>query len=300
MHIEPYDHSHLSQLATLINAHFGVVIPSWSLPEDYIEKHLYRNPGEYVIDPWVIERRTLCVIKEKRVVAAAHLLRYGTGEDISEHYQNIGDIAWLLAWPDEEVAAMQLLQACHTQMREWGVSQTIIWDSLLPFPTCSGLPPQWPHITGLFEQAGYAPLPDTEEAIYGGRLDAIPLPGDAPVEGLDVRRIMRETSVAFVAYDGDQEIGHCYCDVDLSEGNARPALRNWAELAGMYVDEEWRNLGIGTWLVQHAVEWMRLGGCDRVVLSVLPDDEERGAGRFYQRFGWQPFTRVCRSWRMKA
>jgi|GEM_PF-2752234 len=103
--------------------------------------------------------------------------------------------------------------------------------------------------------------------------------------------MMAEESVAFIAYAGDQEIGRCVCKVDLSEGGARPALRMWCQLAHMVVDEEWHSRGIGTWLVQHAAEWMRLAGCDRIVLSVLPDDEERGAGRFYQRFGWQPFTR---------
>jgi GNAT superfamily N-acetyltransferase len=300
MHIEPYQPAHLSQLTALVNAHFGVVIPGWSLPSDYIEKHLDRNPGEYVIDPWVIERKTLCALYRGRVAAAAHLLRYGTGEEIGENYQNVGDIAWLVAWPDTRDEAAALLHACHDQMQAWGVRETIVWDSVLPFPTCSGIPPQWPHITGLFEQAGYAPDPDTGEAIYGGRIETIPLPGEAPVAGVELRRIMREVSVGFVAYAGDEEIGHCYCDVDLSEGNARPALRNWAELGGMFVKEEWRSRGIGTWLVQHAAEWMRMASCDRIVLSVLPDDEERGAGRFYQRFGWQPFTRIHRSWRMRS
>ena len=300
MHIEVYHPVHLPQLTSLINAHFGAVIPGWSLPSEFIEKHLHHNLSQYVIDPWVIERKTLCVLHRGRLVGAAHLLRYGTGEEVGESYQNVGDIGWLLAWPDNKDDAVVLLHACHDQMQARGVRETFVWNSVLPFPTCSGLPPQWPHIMTLFQEAGYAPDPDTGEAIYGGRIDSIPLPGDAPVEGVEVRRMVREISVAFVAFAGDQEIGHCYCDVDLSHGNACPALRTWSELGGMHVDEEWRSRGIGTWLVCHAAEWMRLAGCDRIVLSVVPDDEERGAGRFYERFGWQPFTRVHTGWRLRG
>ena len=298
MHIEPYHSDQLTQLTYLINAHMGAVMPGWSLPAAYVEDRLYRNPGEYVIGPWVIERKTLCAIEKGRLVAAAHLLRYGTGAEVAEHYQNIGDIGWLLAWPQNDEAARVLLQACYDQMKGWNVSQIIVWDSTLP--VCSGIPPQWPHLVALFKEAGYEPDPDSAEAIYGGRIDAIPLPGNAPIEGADVRRMMRDVSVGFVAYVGNEEIGHCYCDVDLSEGTARPAYRNWAELGDMFVEEEWRSRGIGTWLVQHAVEWIRLAGCDRMKLSVIPEDEDRGAGHFYQRFGWQPFTRIHRSWRLKA
>ena len=138
MHIEPYHADHLYQLSYLINAHFSAVIPGWSLPDTYIEKHLYRNPGQYVIDPWVIERKTLCVLHKQRLVAAAHLLRYGTGEAVAEHYQNSGDIAWLLAWPENKEAAEVLLQACHDQMRDWSVSEITVWDSTLPFPPVPG------------------------------------------------------------------------------------------------------------------------------------------------------------------
>lgn len=298
MHIEPYHPDHLLQLTYLINAHAGVVIPGWSLTEEYIEKRLYRNPGEYVVDPWAIERQTLVVMQHQRVVAAAHLVRYGTGDEVSEYYHNAGDIVWLLFWPNHDEAAQSLLQACHEQMRAWAVSNTMIWNGSV-IPTCPGIPPEWPHIIALFTRAGYAPVPDSGEAIYGGWIRDIPLPGDAPV-GVEVRRMMRGVGVAFVAFADDQEIGACLCDANMTDGNTRPALRGWAQLDSLNVEEEWRSRGIGTWLVRHAVEWMRMGGCDRIVFSVIPEDEERGAGRFYQRFGWQPFTRVHREWRLQG
>jgi len=146
MHIEPYQSDHLTQLSHLINAHFSAVIPGWSLPGEYIETHLARNPGQYVIDPWVIERKTLCVLDRQRVVAAAHLLRYGTGENVGEHFQNSGDIAWLLVWPQSKAAADALLQACHDQMCAWDVREIKVWDSTLPCPMCAGIPHVWPHL----------------------------------------------------------------------------------------------------------------------------------------------------------
>ncbi len=58
-----------------------------------------------------------------------------------------------------------------------------------------------------------------------------------------------------------------------------------------------RNKGIGFWLVSHAVAWLRLAGCDRVVMSVAREDERAGAGRFYERFGWRPLARQRHWWR---
>jgi hypothetical protein len=59
---------------TLINAHLSALVPGWALPESYIASKLQRDPGEYVVDPWVIGRTTLCAIERQGVVAATHLL----------------------------------------------------------------------------------------------------------------------------------------------------------------------------------------------------------------------------------
>ena len=58
--------------------------------------------------------------------------------------------------------------------------------------------------------------------------------------------------------------------------------------------------GVGTWLVKHAVEWLRLGHCDRVVMSVAQEDEDAGAGRFYRRFGWDVLIRQKKGWKRAA
>lgn len=45
----------------------------------------------------MIERTTLCGILRQRVVAAAHLLRYGAGPEVGAYYQSAGEIGWFVA-----------------------------------------------------------------------------------------------------------------------------------------------------------------------------------------------------------
>lgn len=76
-----------------------------------------------------------------------------------------------------------------------------------------------------------------------------------------------------------------------------PALSGWAELSEMGTREAMRNQGVGSWVLRHAVEWLRLARCDRIVMTVAREDEEAGAGRFYRRFGWMPLVRQRRGWK---
>ncbi|HEV7129639.1 MAG TPA: hypothetical protein VGN32_19555, partial [Ktedonobacterales bacterium] len=78
--VVPFDPTHpvhLPQLGELINAHLGLLVPGWALTGDCIASHLQRHPGQAITDPWVSERTTLCALEGPRLVAAAHLLRYG-------------------------------------------------------------------------------------------------------------------------------------------------------------------------------------------------------------------------------
>src|SRR5262245_51907976 len=124
IHIERFQPAHLPQLAGLINAHLGTLAPGWAMPADYIERHLRRNPGEYVIDPWVVARTTLCAIERQRVVAAAHLLRYGSGPEVHPSHHSVGDVAWFLAWPSASAAAAAVLAAAHDQLAD---RKSVVW-----------------------------------------------------------------------------------------------------------------------------------------------------------------------------
>ncbi len=91
-----------------------------------------------------------------------------------------------------------------------------------------------------------------------------------------------------------QEVGRCEIALDLTEGGALPALRPWAWLTELQVNEPWRNQGIGAWLVRHTVAWARLGGRSRMVVAAMADNA--GALRFYRRFGWDLLVHEQKGW----
>jgi GNAT superfamily N-acetyltransferase len=293
--IELYQPEHLHQLQALVNTHLGALVPGWALPAAYLAGRLRRNPGEYIVDPWVIERATLCAIERRRVVAAAHLLRYGSGAEVGPGHRNIGEIGWLVGWPDAAEAIAATLAAAHRQFERWGVAGGWALEGL-PISPLAGLPDAWPHIAAALAAAGYRPgEPARQECIYGGLLRQATPPGP-PLKGIALQRTAGGFGTRLAASLGDQVIGGCECIADLSEGGALPALRGWGELTELEVRPAWRGRGVGGWLAQHAVAWLRLGGCDRVVLAVAAADEAAGAGRFYQRLGWEPITRLQRGW----
>jgi len=296
--IELFQPAHLPQMQALVNAHLSTLAPGWALPEQYIASRLQRDPGEFIVDLWVTARVTLCAIERQRVVAAAHLLRYGSGVEVNGAYRNAGEIAWFLAWPDASQAATALLEAANRQFGRWEISTAWAWQGALPASVFAGVPDVWPHIAAALATAGYRPDRDAarEEAVYGGRLDQIPPPADPPIAGMTIRRSTGLFGTRFTAAIDGQDAGYCDCVSDLTEGGALPALHGWAELAELEVRESWRNRGIGAWLVQQAAAWLRLGGCDRIILAVAAEDEAAGAGRFYERHGWRALVRLQRGW----
>lgn len=301
-YIEHYRPEHLPQVQALVNVHMGALVPGWALPEAAIASRLERNPGEYVVDPWVTARATLCAIERQRVVAAAHLLRYGGGAEVGANHRNVGELAWLVAWPEASDATAVVLAAAHEQLARWGVAEGWALETCLPEGPFAGVPDTWPHIMAALTAAGYRPGPQAarEEALYAGQLDQIPSPGAPPIEGLSIRRSTGRFGARFTASIGEQALGDCDCIADLTDGGGLPALRGWGELSELEVREPWRDRGIGAWLAGHAAAWLRLGGCSRIVLSVAAEDEAAGAGRFYQRLGWSPLVRFQRGWVMSS
>ncbi len=289
--IEPLDRSHLPQVLALANSHLGTVIPGWSLTPEYFWEHLKRNPQEYIVDPWVVERKSMVGIVNDRVCAAAHLLRY----DEDTPYKGMGVVDWILFWPAKREAGLALLNECRLQMNAWQVADHQI-SGPLPVPVCGGIPDTWPHIGGLIKEFGYSGNEEVDESVYGGTLNGISAPGEPPVSGATIQREVGDSTTRFVARLDGRDIACCECISDLTAGGQLPALAGWAELAEMETSESMRNQGVGSWMVRHAVEWLRLAKCDRIVMSVARENEKVGAGRFYKRFGWVPFVRQ-RHWR---
>ena len=289
--IAPLDRSHLPQVLALVNSHLSTAIPGWSLTADYFWERLKSEPQEYITDPWVVERKSIVGIVRDRVCAAAHLRRYGD----DTRWKGVGEIAWILFWPGEREAGAAVMTECRRQMNAWQVVDEQI-SGPLPVPVCVGIPDVWPHISGLVEQFGYSANEDIDESVYGGTLNEISALGESPVSDVTIHRDAGKFGTRFVARLDGHDIAHCECIADLTEGGQLPALAGWAELSELETSEAMRNQGVGSWVVQHAVEWLRLARCERIVLSVARDDEKAGAGRFYKRFGWMPLVRQ-KHWR---
>ena len=143
--VRPFRRADREQLTALVNAHIQVVVPGLAVSVNTVMSQLERDPGEFIVDPWVAERVTLVAEQRRRVVAAAHLLRYGAGEEVGKAYRDSAEISWLLFWPeasywpDSAAAAGALMDACLDRLRAWGTGR---WeaDGRCPLPACTVCP----------------------------------------------------------------------------------------------------------------------------------------------------------------
>ena len=299
MRVQPFERTNLPQLQRLVNLHLAAVVPGWALSEVAVARELEQNDAQPITDPWVRDRNTLCAVEGSRVLAAAHLLRYGDDPEVGPAYRNVGEISWLLAQPDRVDAATSVLAAAEEHLARWHVSHIHGWGSGLPAGPLWGVPDVWPHVAAALESAGYHPSGHSE-ALYGGwLLDVVPQT-KPPVTGLTIHRRVTAYETRLAAVLDDSEVGFCDLQPFLTGAGLSPALQGWGWLADFRVREVCRNQGIGRWLLQHAVQWLRLAGCDRIVLAVADENEAEGAGRFYHRFGWDVLVRATHGWRKES
>jgi GNAT superfamily N-acetyltransferase len=298
--VVPLAPDHLDQLTGLLNAHLDAVVPGFALPAAYLAERLTRDPGEAIVDPWVVRRRTLVGVERDRVVAAAHLLRYGATPEVGPAFRNVGEVAWLVAWPSSCEAADAVLAAGLRQLADRGAEPPWLCTGSMFVPTVSGIPDTWPHIAAILRGAGYAPEPEREELLYGGRIDHLEPPPAPPIEGLVLARRMCDFAPRFAAELAGEPIGLFDVGSDVTAGGVLPALAGWADPWNLWVDERYRSQGVGSWLVRSTVPYLRLGGCDRMLVTVAVDDERAGAGRFYERLGLVRLARLDRAWRTEG
>jgi GNAT superfamily N-acetyltransferase len=292
--VEPHRRAHLDQLQQLVNCHLGGVVPGWRLPSGVIAGSL--DPATTgAPDPWVTGRCTLCALDGDRLLGAAHVLRYGTDEDVGEPYRGAAELAWLLFWPEAEAAAHALVGSARALADEWRASRLHACDTSLPVPVVSGVPESWPHVSAALTRAGFSAQPAVEEVLYGGRL---PDAGRAqpPVAGLEVRAVTDRPGNRFRAELDGEEVACLEWSPDLSFGGTLPALSGWAELCELRVRARWRGRGVGCWLVRRTVPFLRLVGVSRVLAALTVREEAEGAGRLCRRLGWEPIVRLEQGW----
>jgi GNAT superfamily N-acetyltransferase len=294
--VRAFEEEDIQGLAVLINLHVSLLVPTWGLPSSFIRSHLELNPEQPVIDPWVFERATLCAFEGEKLVAAAHLLRYGTDDKVIERYFNSGDVAWFFFYPEAGEAAKELLNACHEQMRKWGVHKVRAWDSGLPLPASTGIYDAWPHLLSLFEGSNYWAKPEMREAVFVGKLD-IP---DTPLHKLPRGISMGQNggNVTVVQIGKTHRIAALRIKADLSMKKGAPLLSNWAQLESIAVEDQWRRQGIATWMMRTAVNYLKKQGCHHIILAVPYEDEMAGAGEFYRSLGWGMVARCYDGWEL--
>ena len=118
--IRVFARPHRDQLTELVNAHIAAVVPGWALPVSALLAQFEREPAQYVVNPWVLDRTTLVAVERDRIVAGAHLKRYGTDDRGMPDYHDASEIAWLVAWPRKLEAAHALARGVHRPARRLG------------------------------------------------------------------------------------------------------------------------------------------------------------------------------------
>jgi ribosomal protein S18 acetylase RimI-like enzyme len=296
--VRPFRRADREQLTSLVNAHIQAVVPGVSVSVNTVLSQLERDPGEFIVDPWVAERMTLVAEQRGRVVAAAHLLRYGAGEEVGESMRGAGGINWLLYWPeasywpDSRAAADALMTACLGQLGRWRVTRWYA-DGTLPAPGVYGLPEQWPHIRALYERAGFIHDGHTEIVLLA-RVDELPGPSGPPIPGLRLGRALGVNGTRLYGSLGGKLVGYIEVETNLAEGCRLAHLDGWADVGNLHVDEAYRRRGVATWLVGQAADWLRLARIDRLLDYAWPEEEPMLA--LLRRLGFRELTQTDRGW----
>ena len=296
--VRPFRRSDREQVTALVNVHAAAVVPGVSASVNTVLSQLEREPGEYIVDPWVIERTTVVAEQRARVVAAAHLLRYGTGDEVGESFRNVGEIRWLLFWPkaadgrDTPAAADTLAAACIDQFTTWGVTRQYADGSLL-VPAVAGVPEQWPHIRQTYERAGFVHEGHTEFVWLADVAD-LPRVTEPPLPGMKQLRSVGILGTRLAAMLGEELVGYIELDTNLGEAGrlVRGGIR--ADVANLHVVEKYRRRGVATWLFARAADWLRLAGIDRLLDYGRPDQDD--CLELLPTVGFRELTRTERGW----
>ena len=114
---------------------------------------------------------------------------------------------------------------------------------------------------------------------------------------MTLRRTLGINGTRFSAVLDGEEIA--YIEVESLERTERlPRAGGWADIGNLHVDERYRRRSVATWLLAHAVDWLRLAHVDRLLAYALPDEEP--CVRFLEHAGFRELTRTERGWVREA
>lgn len=284
--IRPFRRSDREQLTALVNAHVAAVIPGVTVSVNALLNQLEREPGETIVDPWVVERRTLVEVEREAIVGGAHLLRYGADERVSDSYRNSAEIRWLVCRGD---SGGELMAESLRVLRDWQPSR-IGADGSLPAFGVYGVPATWPHIRALYVDAGFVQQGKIEILSW---LELARLPAPQPVAGLRLERSVGRNGTRFTAVADSAPVG--MIEVETNAGGvlfAQPS--RWADIGNLCVSEARRRQGVATWLLAEAADWLRRSGATHLLAYAWPEQtDELG---FYAARGFAELVRTERGW----
>jgi GNAT superfamily N-acetyltransferase len=293
--VRPFRRPDRDQLTSLTNAHVAAVLPGFSLSVNTVLSQLEREPGEFIVDPWVIERVTLVAEQRHRIVGAAHLVRYDTTDAVGDGFRDAGELRWFLFWPDapywpdSRIGAERLMEAATGVLDEWGV-RVHYADGALPAPGVYGVPAQWPHVRGAYERAGFV-HEGRVEVIHVAEVDDLRACRSSPPGGLVARRSVGINGTRISAVLGEHVAG--YIEVAVLDDSERSARNGgWADVGNFEVVQEHRDSGIAEWLLGQAADWLHLARVQRLLDYRLAgvDEEVLPSASF------QELTRIERGW----
>jgi GNAT superfamily N-acetyltransferase len=291
--VRPFQRRDREQLTALVNAHIEAVLPGVAVSVNAVLSQLEREPDETIVDPWAVDRATFVAIVRDAVVAAAHLVRYGTDERVSDSYRDAAEIRWLVFAPGEDAAADALVARAVAAMSAWGVGRTYA-DGSLPAPAIYGIPHVWPHVADALRRAGFVPG-DRVEAVLVADVAGLPRGASPPLQGLAVRRALGGHATRFSAVLDGRVAGFLEVQADLTAGGALSRLAGWADVWELHVEEDLRRRGIATWLVGHGADWLRLARAERLIDYVILGEDDAHLA-FATALGFRELTRVTRGW----
>jgi ribosomal protein S18 acetylase RimI-like enzyme len=93
-------------------------------------------------------------------------------------------------------------------------------------------------------------------------------------------------SFLFVAQVGERTVG--FVSGELREGSPTFRPKTWASVDDVFVEPEYRNLGVGHALIESVGEWARERGADGISLQVAAANGR--ARKFYEEMGFREIS----------
>lgn len=238
------------QPTELVNAHVAAVVPGVSVSVNAVMSQLERESSEFIVDPWVIERRTLVAVERDAIVAGAHLLRYGPEDRVGDSYRNAGEVRWLVCNRNERLAGDAPLAACFEVMDDWKVGRQYA-DGSLPSVGTYGVPACWPHIRDIYTGGGLVFDGHLEIILIAG-VDQLPEPTTPPITGLTVLRSVGDCGTRFSALLDVETVGNIEVETDMTDGGTRSRFAGWGDIGNLHTAEGFagRAWAPGSWPTQ--------------------------------------------------